>query len=451
MLLSIKQYFRIALALRKLKLLEFVRFDSKIASFLLSLVYIGQYHVLRPFRGELNSLVVAGKLFRHTQLDWCRHYSVRILSRCVSKYGAKVVGSNFLSLVGIDDNEVIRLKQDIINNQRPFDGRLIILSPPEHSKKGVILVKFTENFKYLTAMFDLKKLSNDYILILEPSFIGYFDENILCLMGQAAPILIQASEKVDRQFIVGLGGSFVPVDLGANCWVDDRIFSPIDNIKKEYDIIMISIWADFKRHYHLFEALSKCKKKNKIKVALIGKPWPKSLDEIKNIAEFFNVNYCIEYFEDLSQEEINILLNKSKVYLLLSKKEGFNKSVIEAMYADSPAFLLRGFNYGQDYIYINSQTGGYITPSKLVGFIDNIDDMLQERDFHSCQWVSKNISVDMSISKIIKLLSKIEKDKNIRINKELQLKVNSPELNYIDQSYWEKYSNYYKGLDQYFK
>lgn len=433
------------------KVFELIRFNSKVASFFLFVFYIFQYFTIKLFKGDLPSLVILGDLFRHTQLNWCRKFAERALNKCTQNHGTKSVADFFLSTFNVDEKTLLTLRQSIIDAQRPFSKRLIILAPPEGGKKGVLLVKFTIYFFYLPHIFDLERLLKDYVLVLEPSFCGYFNPAILCLMGQPTPIIIQASEKVDYHFIESLNSNLVPIDIGANYWVDNRIFYPMKNIEKKYDIIMVALWADFKRHYHLFEAISQCKNKDKIKVCLVGMPYPYFVDYIKNIARFYNVDNCIEYSENVSQEQINLLLNKSKVCLLLSKKEGFNKSIIEAMFANTPIFLLKGFNYGQHYPYINQQTGGYIVSSKLREFIENIDSMLQSRIFSPNEWVSKHMTIEQTTAELSALLNKIENERNMKINKNLQLKINNPDCDYLDPSFWSVYSEYYKQLKLYLK
>ena len=434
---------------KKQKILELFRFDSKVASFFLFLFYAFKYFTIKFLKGDLPALVIAGSLFRHTQLNWCRNIASRALKRCIQKHGARSVAGFFLSTFDVDEKVLRNLRQSVIDVRRPFSGRLIILAPPEEGKKGVLLVKFTIYFLYLHHIFDLGKLLEDYVLVLEPSFCGYFNPAILCLMGISDPIIVQASEKVDYQFIENLNSNLVPIEIGANYWVDRRTFYHIKDCEKKYDIIMVALWADFKRHYHLFEAISKCKNRDKIKVCMVGMPYPDSVDYIKRTAEYYNVNDCVEYFEHVPQEQVNILLNKSKICLLLSKKEGFNKSIIEAMYANTPIFILKGFNFGQQYFYINRQTGGYIVASKLYRFIEKIDSMLEIRDFDPHEWVSKNVTVEKTTAKLRALLSGIERQRNIEINKKLKWKINNPDCDYMDTLLWERYSSYYENLKDY--
>jgi len=435
----------------KLKVIDFLRFDSKIASVILLCSYLALYYYYRCTNNPHKALLLAGKIFRHVNFEWTRNLSATLLQTHIQLYGRNGVARGLQSLLSISPDTVSRLRASILNLRRPFDRRLIILSPPNQNGKGVLLVKFTEYFKYLPCIFDLNSLSTDYVLTLEPSFSGYFDEDILCLLGYNIPIVIQAPEPPDYALLASLNANIFPVDLGSNCWVDSRTFYPIHGLRKEYDIIMVSIWADFKRHYHLFESLSKARSRHKIRVALVGTPWPKSLHEIRDLAKYYGVDHCIEFFENISQQELNILLNKSRAYLLLSRREGCNKSMIEAMFADVPVFLLSGFNYGYSYPYINSKTGAFIQPSKLTAFIESLHHIMETTSFSPREWVSAHMSVTVSIEKLTDVLRRVERELNIKINKELQLKINNPDCDYMDHTLWDRYAIYYRDLQRHFK
>ena len=445
-LINIIIFFKIT----KRKIMELFRYDSKILSFMIFLVYITCYMVAKLTKGQFKALIFAGRIFRHINSEFARNFAQSKLTSTIKRYGVQKVGEEMRKIVKNNINNEIknRLKTSVIKGEIPlFDKRLIILSPFVNGKKGVILIKYTEYFKYFIDIFNVKKISKNYVLIIEPSWSGYFDEDILCLLFKDIPIIIEALEPIDSNFIESLKANFYPVDIGSNCWVNPNVFFPIPKAKKKYDVIMVGLWADVKRHYHLFEALSKCRRK--LKVALVGQPWPKTLDEIKAEARYYGVIDQIEFFENISQSQLNILFNQSKCALLLSKKEGFNKSIVEAMYANTPAFILEGFNYGYRYPFINEKTGGFIKPNELTNFLENLDKILI--GFEPAKWIKKYVSPEISTEKFIEVLREIEMKEKIIINKNLAVKVNSPDLDYLEPEIWEKMKSYYKQLKCYLR
>ena len=448
--LSLKKKLCVRYRIQKCKFLEYVRFDSCIASLLLSIFYFFKYCIVRLFQGEFKSLIIAGNAFRHTRFQWIRKLSTKILKYSISRHGSQMTGTAILKIVSkkIDEKILVDLKQSIIEKSVGlFHRRLLILSPPTEDKKGVIIIKFTNYFKYVLNIFNMRMLEQDYILVVEPSFSGYFDEDILCLLSVNIPIIIQSPEPIDYDFIQSFPGNMYPINVGANCWVDHRIFYPKNDKEKEFDIVMVSIWADFKRHYHLFESISKSTNRN-IKIALVGKPWPKTLNDIMDEAKYYNVYNNMIYYEGINQTELNDILNKSKSYLLLSKKEGINKSIIEAMNSGVPVFILEGFNYGYNYPFINSTTGAFINKYGLVNFLNNFA-KYELYKFNPNKWVQGNITPHISTKMVVEAIENIEKDRSISVNKNLAIKVNNPELDYWDYSLWREYEVYYNKLSEY--
>jgi Glycosyl transferases group 1 len=430
--------------------MEFIRHDSGIASILLSIIHFIKYGFIRIRHGEFKALIIAGNAFRHTRFQWVRNKATNILKASLLKHGTRKTGAEILNILleDLETKTVNDLRQSIIEGLPGlFHRRLLILSPPDGDNKGVIIIKFSNYFKYFLSVFDINKISKDYILVIEPSSSGYFDEDILCLLTANTQIIVQSSEPVDFRFVDSLFSNLWPVDVGPNGWVDQRIFFPIDEVEKTFDIIMVSIWADVKRHYHLFESLSKSSNDN-IKIALVGKPWPKSMEDIKDEARYYGVIDNITFYENISQAELNIILNKSKTYLLLSKKEGTNKSIIEALNSDVPVFILEGFNYGYKYPFINPKTGGFIKKDGLVEFINRHGEY-RKAQFKPSEWILANMTPFLSTKKIIKIIERIEKERSLKINKDLAVKVNIPELDYWDSNLWKKYETYYKKLSSY--
>jgi hypothetical protein len=55
----------------------------------------------------------------------------------------------------------------------------------------------------------------------------------------------------------------------------------------------------------------------------------------------------------------------------------------------------------------------------------------------------------ISTNIIIDTIKCIEKERQIKINKDLAVKVNNPELDYFDSTLWQKYEIFYEKLANY--
>lgn len=111
---------------------------------------------------------------------------------------------------------------------------------------------------------------------------------------------------------------------------------------------MVAGWAKFKRHSSFFAALHTLKKMGEMpKVILVGYPADMTKEDVLREAEYFGVRDQIELHEWITQEEVNRQLNRAKVNVLWSRKEGFNRAIIEGMFAGVPCILRNGHNFGQ--------------------------------------------------------------------------------------------------------
>jgi hypothetical protein len=139
----------------------------------------------------------------------------------------------------------------------------------------------------------------------------------------------------------------------------------------------------------------------------------------------------IEFFERIPPEQVNILLNKSKVNLLLSLKEGGNKAIIEGLFANVPAIVLDE-HIGIDLAWINSRTG-LVTERKHLK-----EALLEMREsfnsFQPRQWAIDNISCHASTRNLENGLKEIAGRRNEPWDTPIRKKVNRPECEYYDES-----------------
>ncbi|MEP0828062.1 MAG: glycosyltransferase [bacterium] len=305
-------------------------------------------------------------------------------------------------------------------------GRIFKVKEPGENEKGALIVKFTAIFAMLRTHYDLAGLLRDYYLILEPSYSGYCTPEILGFLEfNKSDVIVQAAEKLDYAFLQRLKSNLVPIEMGSSNWVDDRVFCDL-KLPKEYDCIMVALWGDIKRHYLLFEALRQMDDPG-YRVCLVGRPWGRRLHEMEELAEFYGVRNNIDFFEKLKPHEVNVLLNKSKVNLLLTLKEGANKSIFEGFFANVPGLVLKE-NFGVNKSYLNGQTGRLVPEKKLT------EALLWFREnyvqFSPRKWALENISPVISTIRLEAKLKEIAVKQGELWTRSLVVKVNRPECEY---------------------
>lgn len=277
------------------------------------------------------------------------------------------------------------------NPQRLLGTRMLVLKSPRENEKGVIVIDYSFALPLFTKFFDIHQITQQYHLVFEPSWSGYCDLDILCYAQYDFPVFVQAFEPRDTAFIHSTQSNLIPVPISANWWVDHRVMKPLSSVKKDVDIIMIASWAWFKRHYRFFSALGRLRSQGeKLRVVLIGYPIDSTQDDIFMLAKHFGIHQQVEMYEWLSPEEVNQQLNRAKVNIVWSRKEGVNRTIIEGMFAGVPCILREGFNYGYHYPYINAQTGCFSSeralPEQLLWMVQNY------QQFSPRDWVMANMT-----------------------------------------------------------
>ena len=325
----------------------------------------------------------------------------RLVERFVS---ARMIGStrdDNIRTRRMLDAHVERASQDsqlqrFVAQPRSLLGtRAIVLKSPAARERGVLLLDYFPIFPLFRRLFDLDKIAERYHLVLEPSWSGYCSLDLLCYGALRRPVFIESNEPRDTAFLQTSGTDFVDVPLGANCWVDHRVFRPLPGVTKDADLIMVAGWADYKRHWAFFRALRTLRRNGRrLRVILVGYPLGRTRDDIGRAADYFGILDQLEMYEGITPEEVNLLLNRSKVHVLWSRKEGVNRAIIEAMFAGTPSVVRSGFNFGHPYAHINAETGAFATedtlPEVLLRLID-ANDRLSPR-----QWVMSHMSPQRS-------------------------------------------------------
>jgi glycosyltransferase involved in cell wall biosynthesis len=297
--------------------------------------------------------------------------------------------------------------------------------------KGVLLIKSTEAISYAIRHMNIENLLESYFVILEPSWSGYFSHAILGWSKfNQSKILVHAPEEMDFRFLSAINTNLVPIEIGAGNYVDYRVFKEIPAVGVDFDIVYVALFKKYKRHHVLFKHVRKIKEK-KLSIALVGSSWKGSRKEIELLAKFYGVFENIKIYEDVSPQKVNEILNRSKINILLSLREGANKAIFEGFFANVPGLILEE-NIGVNKKYFNDMTGVITKEKKL---FSSIQYMLQEyKEFRPVSWASKNITPEIATCEIQEAFEILYGDCFSATQTRLATKVNSPELAYFEKS-----------------
>lgn len=273
---------------------------------------------------------------------------------------------------------------------------LVVKSAAEH-ERGVIVMDYMYTFPTFQGLFDLRAVMQRYHLVLEPSWVGCCNLDVLSYLDLDQPVFVETTEPRDVGFLRRLDRNLIPLKTAGNWWVDDRMMRPLDAVTKDIDVVMVSGWSRYKRHARVFAAVRKLRDQGRrLKMLLIGYGRGMDLTRtfLQDVASFFGIDDQIEWRENLHGDAVNLQLNRAKVHVLWSRKEGYNRAIIEAMLAGVPTILRAGHNYGYHYPYINPQTGCFADeddlPMKLLRMVESYD------EFEPRQWVLANMSCEVA-------------------------------------------------------
>lgn len=296
-------------------------------------------------------------------------------------------------------------------------------------EKGAIIVKFTETFRTLYTSLNTKLLSKYFRIILEPSWVGYCLPEILAWSALDEEVIVFSPYKDDFDFLSNVSTNLIPMTLGPADWVDSSIFYKQPNIKKEYDAIFLANFNPVKRVDRCVRAVVRITKQYPAyKIALVCAGHGQSKKEVLATLECAKDKSNIDLYSALTQSEINDLFNKSRVNVLVSLREGQNKGLAEGLFSGTPALLIKE-SAGGNHVHINEMTGKVVydanLESALISFLD--DDSYEPE-----KWANEVISPVKSTQKLNDQLKKIELSKGNPWTKDLFVKVNRPELNYLE-------------------
>ncbi len=361
-----------------------------------------------PLKGAAGSIVrwMIGRLRRAE--------SPNILMQSYLASGASGACASLYSITGSGPHDIFR--------------DLIVLKRASTDEKGVILLKYARTFDAVIALFDLEKLLHRYIFVLEPCWAGYCDPSILMYIQPGHPVFVQCFTEEDHAFIESIGLPLIPLRLGPADWVNTELFSRAPGGMKVYDLVMVANWEAHKRHAELFRALSRIKGRA-LRVLLVGFPLGnRTVQDIRREASVINNPMIdIEFREKLPPHELADAVGQCKAFVFLSKKEGDNKALVEAMFLNVPAIVYEN-TIGGARSRINSSTGILSSdeelPDRILYMIDHYN------EFRPRDWALRHTGSTISTRRLNEAIRERLHELGQRFTEGIEEKTNSPNLDY---------------------
>jgi len=343
----------------------------------------------------------------------------------------------------LEDRVRLRFPRDEEPNRL---GDLILLKKRDpNGGRGVILISYTGALQRFAASFDVARLVQHYSLVFEPSWWGYEDISFLLFVGSDADVIVQCSSRRDYDFISDLRSNMVPIRLGAGEWMDPTLFRPPVPREALYDLVMVSAWSPYKRHREFFATLAylRTHHNRQPRVALIGYPIDWTRKHVEELMRSYGVSDQCTILESIPQKEVARVVSGSRAYVLVSKREGSNRGLYEALFCDTPV-VVSGEHRGVNVDHVNAETGVLFRAGRLA---DALMQVLDDRaSFQPREWAIENAGYVKSTERLNAALRALAQTRGEAWGRDIELKTNSPNPRYPDDATYEYFAAEYQAL-----
>jgi glycosyltransferase involved in cell wall biosynthesis len=404
-------------------------------------VWAAQAARLRALRSAPGSEHPALELARARQwLDWgCRTADLALVNSADNRWlhaflateEAQVLRARFAGAAG---HHQVRLREP--NDEDPRrQGNVIVLKryEPSTGEKGVLLLKYGETLRRFPAVFDLAALASRYALILEPSSWGYEDPTFFLYAGADLDVVVQSPWYRDYHYLRELRSNIRAVRVGAGDWVDPGVFSSsIPRGHRRFDVVVVSSWSPWKRHRDLFHAAATLNRRGiKLRIALVGYPLVWDQMRIRSLLAQFGLRDQCTIFDSIPQPEVAKVVGDSESYVLLSRREGANKAMYEALFCDTPVLVPLGHR-GVNTDIVRGEVGLLYEPGRLADAI--VDVRSNASGFRPRAWADAHSGYRNATSAIGAVLKQMSERRGLPWTRDIVPKKNAPELRYVDDA-----------------
>lgn len=290
-----------------------------------------------------------------------------------------------------------------ISENRALTTSLLLKEPGANGEKGVLYCSSEGNWMKLVANHNTRALLNDYFLIGASSWSPSDNAVLANLCGLSRdPVYIGISNKTDLQQYRLFAQDIAGMPILASDWTDPSGINPLNHEDRTIDILMVSDFAPWKRHWLLFEALGSMPAH--LRVMLIGRETEGvTEDGLRAMARAFGVRQQLVILKNLENSEVLAQQCNARVSVALSKREGSCVSVAESLFADTPVVLMDDAHVGSKK-YVNRRTGRILGRANLAR---GILEMLKRPETWSARkWAMENITAAMTSEKQNAILKK---------------------------------------------
>jgi len=384
---------------------------------------IFQKHGIVPAGYILYGLSILSFIFR------LKKHAVALLLRS-NRFSHSPAPLKTLSRLLSKNPQVLNSVTSEVTSADDVSRRAIVLSLPYNDGgrlvKGVMLLKFSHTFSYFLQQPLWSKLDSLFAFVLEPSWSGYADPDILEIIRRSEHCVVQTAELGDRAVVNSLFPETPCIDIGSGNWVDHSRFAPSKGDRvRDIDVIYVANAQPFKRVFAAIDIfVTVTHQKPDLSAVIVCASGGGEVDDFRRYVRLRGVAQNVEIIRGMKQHDLVSYLKRSKVSILLSLKEGSSRILFESMFVDVPVMCLAE-NYGVNKGYINNATGLVVHE---IQFAEVLLRMISDfRDYEPRAWAVANISASCSRDTVA---NAIRMKYGASVNSRIVTKINCPEVQY---------------------
>ncbi len=241
----------------------------------------------------------------------------------------------------------------------PLLGRTTMpKAPGPNGEKGVLLSTFEYNWLIMLEEPEtFRALCADFNIVLSTSWSST-DYHVLAqalIIAPEAAFWVQACNLDERAKIAVFHPRLRVLETLPCDWLNPAFFPQPDFADRDIDLLMVSNWAPFKRHWALFNALRDLPAS--LRVVCVGQPdTGRTVEDIRKLQRLMGAPQQIEFLERLPIAQVSALQCRAKVGLILSLWEGCCVAAAESLMGGAPLAMCQDAHVGP-HAYIDESTG----------------------------------------------------------------------------------------------
>jgi Glycosyl transferases group 1 len=229
--------------------------------------------------------------------------------------------------------------------------------------------------------------------------------------------------------VQNLRSNLVPVRFGSSNWVDHRLFRPLPGVEKVYDAVYVTNYKVIKRTHRYLQAVRR-QRDGRYRAALVCSSWGDARSDVVGLLDVYGLRGTVDLYEDLPATRLNEVLNQCRVNVLLSYREGSNRSLFESFFADVPGIALAE-NVGMNKEYVNAETGLLIQNRELEDALAYFRN--SPAGFHPRAWAMEHISPEATTRELSAVLTRLAAERGELFTPDLVPKINAPEVQHMHE------------------